>query len=198
MRKKPFFQQNYSKSFALMHNYLFHHVYFHLDMFCSFKMRPAKTLLKTSALSPDLSNHSRSLHLRLFIKFLPPSLEETGEAKCWHIWASIMNECGSFDRERQMAGSKSTGLVYRGHNFKLRIWVLWLVFWSVENSLFENDLQALIDVSVCAAQSGPWRIQVPIGLFTFITEITGWVEPSLWWCQYCLMFCIMDLPEGEW
>lgn len=39
---------------------------------------PAKTLSKTLALSPNLSNHSRLLRRCLFLKLLPPSLEKLG------------------------------------------------------------------------------------------------------------------------
>lgn len=83
------------------------------------------------------------------------------------------SKCDSLDRDGQMAGSKSTRLMYRGHKFNSHSWVLWFDFQSVENSLFENNLQALTDTFGCAVQSGPWRTQVPIGSFTFIAEITG-------------------------
>lgn len=189
MRKKPFFFQNHSKSLALMQNSLFSSTV-HQDM-----LFHAKTHSKTVILSPNLANHG-FLHPCLFIDFLPPSLEKLGRQNAdvadleWRANVMVLTERGRWLHPKGPAsyvGVTNSTPILRFCSLTFKAWKIPCL------RTISRCLQTLLDV-----QSSPWRAQVPIGSFPFIAEITGGVEPCLWWCQYCLMLCIMDLPEGEW
>lgn len=117
-------------------------------------MRPAKTLLKTSAMSPNLSNHSRSLHHCLFTKFLSPSL---GKKKIWggKMLTQMSKRSG---RVRQFWQRAADGWIQKHRPRIQRSQIQALCLGSVAcllkcGDFSENDLQALTDVSVCAEQS---------------------------------------------